>query len=326
MASTAENLANSSDKVAVPQPRRKGRSGALARREALWGYFFISPFLIGFLAFTFFPTFAALVMSFTNFKLNGGSWQFVGLQNYVQMFNDPQVWSSLLVTVKYGLIALPVAIIFPLGLAVLLNTKSLWGKNIFRTLFYFPYIIPFVAAIFVWAALLNPETGWINKFLRSVGVVNPPNWVNDTTWVYPALVILGIWGIGNAMLIFLASLQGVPTELYDASKIDGAGWWATMRNVTLPLISPVIFYNLTLAIVGLFQYFTVPLVLNQGTGAPGGATMFYNLYLYKQFFTYQNMAYGATMAWLLFAIVLLVTLVMFGTQKYWVYYTADNNR
>ena len=155
---------------------------------------------------------------------------------------------------------------------------------------------------------------------------NPPNWVNDTTWVYPALVILGIWGIGNAMLIFLASLQGVPTELYDASKIDGAGWWATMRNVTLPLISPVIFYNLTLAIVGLFQYFTVPLVLNQGTGAPGGATMFYNLYLYKQFFTYQNMAYGATMAWLLFAIVLLVTLVMFGTQKYWVYYTADNNR
>ncbi|MCB0149448.1 MAG: sugar ABC transporter permease, partial [Caldilineaceae bacterium] len=147
---------------------------------------------------------------------------------------------------------------------------------------------------------------------------------NDTTWVYPALVILGIWGVGNAMLIFLASLQGVPTEMYDAAKIDGAGWWATMFNVTLPLISPVIFYNLTLAIVGLFQYFTVPLVLNQGTGAPGGATMFYNLYLYKQFFTYQNMAYGATMAWLLFAIILLVTLVMFGTQKYWVYYTAES--
>ena len=158
------------------------------------------------------------------------------------------------------------------------------------------------------------------------GWPNPPNWVNDTAWVYPALVILGIWGVGNAMLIFLASLQGVPTELYDASKIDGAGWWATMCNVTLPLISPVIFYNLTLAIVGLFQYFTVPLVLNQGTGAPGGATMFYNLYLYKSFFTYQNMAYGATLAWLLFAIILAVTLVMFGTQKYWVYYTADNNR
>lgn len=300
------------------------RQSSLTRREAMWGYFFISPFLIGFFAFTFLPTVAALVMSLTNFRLGAGSFQFVGLQNYQQLTNDPQIWGSLVVTLKYGLLALPVAILFPLGLAVLLNTKQLFGKNLFRTLFYFPYIVPFVAAIFVWAALLNPETGWINESLRAVGVANPPNWVNDTTWVYPALVILGIWGVGNAMLIFLASLQGVPTEMYDAAKIDGAGWWATMFNVTLPLISPVIFYNLTLAIVGLFQYFTVPLVLNQGTGAPGGATMFYNLYLYKQFFTYQNMAYGATMAWLLFGIILVVTLVMFGTQKYWVYYTAES--
>ncbi len=247
-------------------------------------------------------------MSFTDFSLEGlSSAQFVGLQNYQHMFNDPQVWASLGVTVKYGLIALPVALLFPLGLAVLLNVKHLYGKNLFRTLFYFPYIIPFVAAIFVWTALLNPETGWINESLRAIGFANPPNWVNDTVWVYPALVIIGIWGIGNAMLIFLASLHGVPTELYDASKIDGAGWWSTMFNVTLPLISPVIFYNLTLAIVGLFQYFTVPLVLNQGTGAPGGATMFYNLYLYKSFFVFQNMAYGATLAWLLFAIILAVT-------------------
>ena len=172
--------------------------------------------------------------------------------------------------------------------------------------------------------MLNPETGWINESLRAIGVANPPNWLNDTHWVYPALVILGIWGIGNAMLIFLASLQGVPTELYDAAKIDGAGSWSTLCNVTFPMISPVIFYNVTLTIVGLFQYFTVPLVLNQGTGAPGGATMFYNLYLYKTFFTYQNMAYGATMAWFLFAIILVVTLVLFGTQKYWVFYTAES--
>jgi len=317
-------MAGNPTKIEAASPVRKAKSGSLTRREAMWGYFFISPFLIGFFVFTFLPTVAALAMSFTNFKLSGGAFEFIGLQNYRYLFTDPQIWDSLGVTLKYGLIALPVAILFPLGLAVLLNTKNLYGKNIFRTLFYFPYIIPFVAAIFVWAALLNPETGWINEFLRAIGVSNPPNWVNDTVWVYPALVILGIWGVGNAMLIFLASLQGVPTELYDASKIDGAGWWSTMFNVTLPLISPVIFYNLTLAIVGLFQYFTVPLVLNQGTGAPGGATMFYNLYLYKTFFTYQNMAYGATMAWLLFAIILAVTLLMFGTQKYWVYYTADN--
>jgi multiple sugar transport system permease protein len=229
-----------------------------------------------------------------------------------------------MVTMRFALIALPVGLILPLGLAIMLNSKSLRAKGIFRTLFYFPYIVPFVAAIFVWGALLNAETGWINQFLRSIGVADPPNWLNSVVWVYPALVILGLWGIGNSMLIFLASLQGVPTELYNAAEIDGAGWWGSMLNVTLPMISPVIFYNVTLAIVGLFQYFTVPLVLNQGTGAPGGATMFYNLYLYKIFFTYQNMAYGATMAWLLFVIILLVTMVLFRTSKYWVYYAAES--
>jgi ABC-type sugar transport system permease subunit len=307
-----------------PRKTRSGRSAVLARREAIWGYLFISPFLVGILVFVLIPTIATLVMSFTNFNLGGGETRFVGIQNYQYLFRDSQVWSSLLVTLRFALIALPVGLFFPLMLAVLLNTEGLRGKGVFRTLFYFPYIVPFVAAIFVWGALLNAETGWINQFLRWIGVANPPNWLNDTFWVYPALVILGLWGIGNAMLIFLASLQGVPTELYDASKIDGAGWWATLANVTLPMISPVIFYNVTLAIVGLFQYFTVPLVLNQGTGAPGGATMFYNLYLYKTFFTYQNMAYGATLAWLLFVIILVVTLTLFRTSKYWVYYAAES--
>lgn len=311
--------------VSTPTPRktRAGRSAVLARREAMWGYLFISPFLIGILVFVLIPTIATFVMSFTNFNLGGGDTKFVGLANYQNLFRDNQVWSSLLVTLRFALIALPVGLVFPLLLAVLLNTEGLRGKGAFRTLFYFPYIVPFVAAIFVWGALLNAETGWINQFLRWIGVANPPNWLNDTFWVYPALVILGLWGIGNAMLIFLASLQGVPTELYDASKIDGAGWWATLANVTLPMISPVIFYNVTLAIVGLFQYFTVPLVLNQGSGAPGGATMFYNLYLYKTFFTYQNMAYGATLAWLLFLIILVVTLLLFRTSRYWVYYAAE---
>ena len=299
-------------------------SKVLARREAIWGYLFISPFIIGLFSFVLLPTLATFIMSFTNFKLSGTETQFIGLQNYQNLARDSQIWSSLWITVKFALISLPVGLLVPLLLAVLLNSAYLYGKGIFRTLFYFPYIVPFVAAIFVWSALLNAETGWINQFLRWTGVVNPPNWLNDTTWVYPALVILGIWGIGNAMLIFLASLQGVPTELYDAANIDGAGYWAAFRNVTIPMISPVIFYNITLAIVGLFQYFTVPLVLNQGTGAPGGATMFYNLYLYKTFFTYQNMALGATMAWMLFLIILLVTLVLFRSSKYWVYYAGDN--
>ena len=171
--------------------------------------------------------------------------------------------------------------------------------------------------------MLNPTTGWINVALQALGIQNPPNWLDDPRWVYPALVILGVWGIGNFMLICLAALQGVPSELYDAAKIDGAGAWSTFWNVTFVMISPVVFYTLILTVVGLFQYFAVPLVLTQGSGRPGGATMFYNLYLYKTFFTYQNMAYGATLAWFLFLIILVVTMLLFWSQRFWVFYAGE---
>lgn len=294
-----------------------------AKREALYGLLFISPWLIGFTIFTFLPMIASLVFSVTDLRLDSDVVNFVGLQNYALLFRDRQIWHSLMVTVKFSLVALPVGMILPIALALLMNSAYLYGKMIFRTLFYFPFVIPFVAAIFIWGAMLNPSTGWINEGLRAIGVANPPNWLNDTRWVYPALVILGLWGIGNTMLINLAALQGVPTELYEAAKIDGAGWWRSLWNVTIPLISPVIFYNLLLTVVGLFQYFTVPLVLNQGSGAPAGSTMFYNLYLYKTFFTFQNMAYGATMGWFLFVIIMIVTLALFWSAKYWVYYAAE---
>ena len=189
-----------------------------------------------------------------------------------------------------------------------------------------PYIVPFVAAVFLWGGMLNPETGWINRFLMYLGMPREmvPNWANDVNWVYPTYVLMGIWGIGNAMLIFLAGLQGVPTALYDACKVDGANSWQTFWNVTFPMISPVIFYNLVLSVVGLFQYFLVPLVVNNGTGRPGGATMFYNLYLYKTFFTFQNMSYGSTLAWLLFLMIMVVTVALFSTARYWVYYAGDS--
>ncbi|MEA3337876.1 MAG: sugar ABC transporter permease [Chloroflexota bacterium] len=312
------------------RPEKKGAGwrgmSRMARREALTGYLYISPWLIGFLIFTLIPVIASVVFTFTNIRLGSGeAVNFVGLENYRTLFRDTQVWESLLITIKFGLIALPVGMILPIILALLMNSAYLYGKYFMRVLFYFPYIIPFVAAIFIWGAIINPETGWLNMALEGLGVKNPPNWLNDPTWVYPALVILGLWGIGNAMLINMAALQGVPTELYDAAKVDGAGFWRTLFNVTLPLISPVIFYNLLLTVVGLFQYFLVPLVLNSGTGAPGGATMFYNLYLYKTFFTYQNMAYGATMGWLLFLVILVVTIFMFWSAKYWVYYAGDSS-
>jgi multiple sugar transport system permease protein len=281
---------------------------------------------------------ATLVFSFMNLDITDGVLNkpdFVGLDNYKTLFNDPQVWNarpnstpgSLWVTIRFGLIALPVGIFLPLGLALLMNNKRLQGKNFFRTMFYMPYIIPFVASVFLWGGILNPETGWINKTLIAMGMAkdNVPGWANDINWVYPTYVIMGIWGIGNAMLTQLAGIQSVPTDLYDAARVDGAGSWSTFWNVTFPMISPVVFYNLTLSIVGLFQYFLVPLVVNQGTGRPGGATFFYNLYLYKTFFTNQDMSYGSTLAWLLFAVILIVTVALFSTAKYWVYYASEKN-
>jgi multiple sugar transport system permease protein len=320
---------------ALPSLKSFRNLSPLARRELKWGMLFLSPWIIGFLAFTLIPMLATLFFTFLNLKITDGILSrpdFAGLENYQQLLKDPQVWStgatpgSLWVTIKFGLFALPVGIFVPLGLAVLMNNKHLKGQMFFRSMFYMPYIVPFVAAVFLWGGMLNPESGWINRTLIFLGVARDsvPTWANDVNWVYPTYVIMGIWGIGNAMLIMLAGLQGVPTELYDAAKVDGANSWHTFWKITFPMISPVIFYNIVLSVVGLFQYFLVPLVVNQGTGRPGGATFFYNLYLYKTFFTYQDMAYGSTLAWFLFAVILIITMVLFGTAKYWVYYAGDS--
>jgi ABC-type sugar transport system permease subunit len=330
-----ENLVNLRQTLSSVGSVRK--MSPLAKREFRNGMLFLTPWLIGFLAFTLIPMVATLIFSFMNLKITDGILNppnFVGLRNYNVLFHDRQVWSmaansspgALWVTIRFGLIALPVGIFLPMGLALLMNNKYLKAQSFFRSMFYMPYIIPFVASVVLWGGMLNPETGWINKALIAMGMARDavPLWANDLNWVYPAYVIMGIWGIGNAMLTMLAGIQSVPTDLYDAAKVDGAGSVATFLNVTFPMISPVIFYNLVLSIVGLFQYFLVPLVVNQGTGRPGGATMFYNLYLYKTFFLNQNMSYGSTLAWVLFIVILIVTVVLFSTARYWVYYASEN--
>jgi len=207
--------------------------------------------------------------------------------------------------------------------AVMLNSPSLRGASLFRVLIFLPYVVPFVAGVLIWQNTLLPDTGWLNEGLRAIGIQNPPDWLNDPTWIYPGLVLVGLWGIGGAVIINLAGLRNVPTELYDAAKIDGGGWWAAMRHVTLPLMSPVIFYSLTLGVVEVMQYFLVPFVLKNGTGEPGGTTYFLNLYIYKNFFTFQRMSYGATLAWLLFVVTLLLTLALFASARRWVYYAGE---
>jgi multiple sugar transport system permease protein len=296
----------------------------LARREARWGLLFLSPWILGFFAFTLIPMVATLAFTFTNIDLSQSDpLRFVGLQNYQTLFRDKQVWASLLVTLKYGLFALPVALVIPFSVALLLNSERLRGSSFFRILFFMPYVVPFVAGVLAWGGMLNPSAGWVNQILESIGIADPPDWLNDTAWIYPALVIIGIWGIGSGIIVNLAGLRSIPTELFDAAKVDGAGFWSTLRHVTIPMMSPVLFYILVLEVVSVFQYFLVPIVLNNGTGRPAGATMFYNLYLYKTFFTFQDMSYGATLAWVLFGLVLIVTVFLFVGARRFVYYAGE---
>ena len=259
------------DKVSYLAP--PARRLSLARREALVGLAFLSPWLIGLVVFTALPIVASLALSFTNFNiLHPEDIRFVGLDNYSRMWgellNNGAVGQSLGVTARFALMSVPLGIGLALGLALLLNQKLLAGKPVFRTLFFMPVLIPLVASTIVWQGFLNGSTGWLAQILRAVGLP-APDWFSDPAWALPGLVLLGIWGIGNMMLIFLAGLQGIPTELYEAVKVDGGGAWARFRHVTLPMISPVLFYNILIAIIGVSQYFTQAYVIDPGaTGGP----------------------------------------------------------
>jgi ABC-type sugar transport system permease subunit len=296
----------------------------LARREARWGLLFLSPWIIGFFVFTLYPTIATLIFSFTNISVTQPEpLQFVGLKNYQQLFTDRQVAASLIASLKFAVLWLPFVIIAPFLVALLLNSPRLRGSGAFRILFFMPYVVPFVAGVVIWQSMLTGDTGWVNAFLKAIGIAKPPDWLNDPTFIYPGLVFVGVWGIGSGVIVNLAGLKGIPTELYDAAKIDGAGWWAQLRNVTIPMMSPIIFYTLILGVVEVMQYFLPAIVIHQGTGEPGGSTLFFNLYIYKQFFAFQNMSFGATLAWVLFLVTLGITLILFAGARRWVYYAGE---
>lgn len=306
---------------------RGKKLGVFKQREAIWGLVFLAPWIIGFLIFTIYPVFSTLAMTFTNYDLvQSQPLRFVGLDNYRNLLADTRLGASLLVTLKYALLAIPMGIIVPLIFALLINARTLWARRMFYTLFYMPYIIPLVSTLFIWRGILNPQSGWVNLALKAMGVAQEqlPQWTTSATWVYPALVLMSLWGIGQNMLIMLAGLQSIPTALYEAARIDGAGAPQTLWHITLPMITPVIFLNLVLGVIGIFQFFVPALILwPPGNGDPGGSTFFFNLYLYHQFFTYHDMAYGATLAWLMFLIILIVTSILWATQKYWVYYAGE---
>jgi multiple sugar transport system permease protein len=304
--------------VASVVPPRRGR-GAIASRESLSGLIFVSPWIIGFLAFAALPMIASAFLSLTDFDpRRPDEIQFIGLGNYAQMLRDPILLESLWVTVRFALLVVPLTLAVALGIAMLVNSTLLAGRNVFRTLFYMPMQIPIVASTVVWIGVLHANSGWLNIGLEAVGVPGP-NWLQSPTWVGPALALMGLWGIGNMMLIFLAGLQSVPTELYDAARVDGAGRWASFRHITLPMITPVLFYNLIIALIATFQYFTQAYVISNGRGDPDRATLFFNLNLYREAFEFFNMGYASALAWLLFVIVLGLTIILFRTAGRWVY-------
>lgn len=309
-----------------------GQLSRAERHEAKWGYGFIGLWIFGFIVFYFVPMIASLIFSFYEFELaTPENAKFIGLENWNRMFfKDPLVWKSLGITFKFALITMPIGFFYALFVALLLNSKYLIGTKYFRTLFYAPSLVPLVAAIFIWSGVLNPTTGWINRLIEFVTGLeaagpNGVRWMDSPELIYIAYTFIGLWGIGNAIVFNLASLQGVPTQLYEAARIDGASWWHQLWAITLPMISPIIFYNLLLSTIGLLQYFTIPWVLTNGSGYPEGSTYFYMIHFFKQAFTFQNMGYGATLAWFMFIIALGITLLLFGTARYWVYYAGERN-
>ncbi|MFJ8470226.1 carbohydrate ABC transporter permease [Streptomyces swartbergensis] len=299
--------------------------GDKRKRERRNGLLFVSPWLLGLLLFYIGPMIATLVMSFTDYHYvsdTGAGGHFVGLANWSKLLNDPTVAHSAVVTLKFALLFVPVSVLLPLGLAYLMTARGLWARGFFRAAFFLPSTVPGVSALFVWSSFLNGENGWLNRMLGAIGIPGP-DWSGDTTWVLPGYALIATWGVGNAMLIFISALNGVPRELYEAATIDGAGPWYLFRHVTLPMISPMTFYNLVLTLVALGQYFIVPFVLTNGSGDPDGSAMFYTMYFYKQTFQFYDAGYGSALAWLLFAAITAATALLFWSQRFWVHYEYE---
>jgi multiple sugar transport system permease protein len=256
--------------------------------------------------------------------------RFVAFDNWHRAFiDDEEVIDSFIKTFTFSAITLPIGMLFAIFLALLLNSKHVKAKIIMRTLFYAPMMIPGVAATLIWSGVLNEHTGWVNLLIENIfGIqavgVEGIRWLNDPQLIYFTYTMLGLWGVGNAMVILLAGLQGVPTEMYEAAEIDGASYFQRLIKITIPMITPVIFYNLIVGIIGLMQYFLVPFVLNRGDGSPQGTTRFIAVWFYKQAFSFFNMGYGATIAWLIFIVALLLTVALFGSARSWVYYATED--
>jgi len=299
---------------------------SMARREAIAGYLFIIPWILGFLAFTLGPIIASIILGFSKWNLMTPP-QFTGVENYINIFKDPLFYKSLKVTFIYTIFAVPLGLFFGLLIALLMN-QGVRGITIFRTIYYLPAILSGVAVAVLWQKIFNPYFGVLNPILKKLHIMpilelinSPVTWLYSEFWALPAFIIMSLWGVGGSMIIYLAGLQGIPTHLYEAAEIDGASAFGRFRHVTIPMLSPIIFFNLIMGIIGSFQVFVSSYVMTGG--GPNNATLFYVLNLYRQAFQYYRMGYGCALAWLLFTIIIGFTLIIWKSSPLWVYYAGE---
>jgi len=288
------------------------------KRRKLNGLLFISPWLLGFSVFTLYPFLSSIYLSFTSYDIVQPP-RWVGLANYKALFTeDPLFWKSLFISIRYAAVSVPLGVLVGVSLALLLTAK-VRGQTIYRTIFFLPSIVPMVANAVLFNWLLNPEIGLVNQLLGLFHVKGPA-WLQDTAWAPWTFVFMSMWGVGNSMVIYLAALKDVPTYLYEAAVLDGANPWNRLKAVTLPTISPVIFFNVVMGVIAAFQYFTEAYVMTKG--GPEGSTTFYALYLFQRAWDYLDMGYASAMAWVLFVVIVGITALLFKAQSKWVNYGA----
>jgi multiple sugar transport system permease protein len=324
MTSTAtESTSVSTTTPSSPRTVKRKNKGKFNRREALAGYLFISPWIVGFLIFTLGAMVYSFVISLSNYNLAKNSATPAGFDNYAALFADPKVALSLGNTLFFAVMAVPLEIAFALFLAMLLNRVGR-GAGLFRTIYYLPKMTPTVATASVFLLLLNGNTGAINKFLAIFGI-DGPQWLIDPNWVKPAIVLMTLWGVSGTMVIFLAALKNVPRDLYEVSSIDGAGPVRQFFNITVPMISGAIFFNVIVLTIAALQVFDQAYLLfwRDQTNASPESSLFYGVYLFQQAFRQFNFGFAAAMAWLLFVIIMLITLVQVKFSNRFVFYEGD---
>lgn len=297
----------------------KKRFWTSSKKEALTFYLLISPWILGFLFFVVGPMLGSLYLSFTKWDLLSNI-KWVGLQNYKFAFSqDPLFWQSLKVTAIYSLFSVPLGLIFSLAIAMLLN-QAVYGMRLFRTIFYLPAVVSGVSVMVLWMYIFNPQIGLLNSFLKYFGIQGP-GWIFDPKWALPSLILMSLWQVGGGIIIWLAGLNDIPKFLYEAAELDGANSWKKFRYVTVPMLTPTIFFNLIMGIIGTLQTFGQAYVMTQG--GPLHSTLFFNYYLFVNAFEQFNMGYASALAWILFIIILVLTLLVVKSSTVWVYYEGE---